>query len=84
MFTALQSTHAVHTGMSLDLAEISLGRVFESGQAYVALSRVRSLAGLTLRGKFTPACVRADPHVKAFYAAMATEIGGNGYEKNAV
>ena len=37
-------------GMSLDEAEVDLGRSFEPGMGYVALSRVRSLDGLILRG----------------------------------
>ncbi len=37
-------------GMSLDCAEIDLGRAFTEGMGYVALSRVRTLEGITLTG----------------------------------
>ncbi len=53
-------------GMSLDQAVVSLNAVFEYGQAYVALSRVRSLEGLFLVG-FDPSAVRAHPRVAAYY-----------------
>ena len=37
-------------GMNLDTAEIDLSRAFTPGMGYVALSRIRSLGGLYLRG----------------------------------
>lgn len=40
-------------GMTLDKAEIDLSRSFASGQGYVALSRLKSLDGLHLKG-FNP------------------------------
>lgn len=61
-------------GMSLDCVEISLGRVFASGQAYVALSRARSLQGLRVLD-FDPTVVRCDPRVLSFYAALGRGRG---------
>jgi ATP-dependent DNA helicase PIF1 len=67
-------------GMSLDAVEVCLARAFEVGQAYVALSRARSLAGLRLRGGLARAAIRAHPAVRAFYARAREVGGGDGDE----
>jgi ATP-dependent DNA helicase PIF1 len=52
-------------GVSLDRAIMDLSKVFEYGQGYVALSRVRSLKGITLLGMNNRA-LEVDPRSKAF------------------
>lgn len=47
-------------GMTLDKAEIDLSRAFTSGQGYVALSRLKSLDGLHLKGFNPQALMIAD------------------------
>jgi len=61
-------------GQTLDCAEIDLGeRVFADGQAYVALSRVKSLDGLFLR-TFRRTAIRAAPAVTAFASAVGDRL----------
>jgi hypothetical protein len=48
--------------MSLDAAEVDLSRSFVFGQGYVALSRVRSLAGLKVLG-LNPNALMVDPKI---------------------
>lgn len=52
-------------GLSLDRAEIDLSKAFAAGMGYVALSRVRNLAGLILRG-FNELALRVDEEVLKF------------------
>ena len=57
-------------GATLDIAEIDIGSsVFEYGQVYVALSRIKSLSGLYLIS-FNPTKIKANPKVIAFYAGL--------------
>jgi ATP-dependent DNA helicase PIF1 len=57
-------------GATLDCALIDIGAsTFEYGQAYVALSRVRSLEGLYI-WKLDPRKIRCHPAVAAFYATV--------------
>jgi len=53
-------------GMSLDRVEVSLARAFECGQAYVALSRARSLKGLRVLD-IDCLTIRANADVLRFY-----------------
>lgn len=52
-------------GMSLDAAQVDLRQSFEPGMGYVALSRVRSSAGLSLAG-FNEIALRVDNEVLEF------------------
>ncbi len=49
-------------GMSLDAAEIDLSKAFVYGQGYVALSRVRSFAGMKILGMH-PNALMVDPKI---------------------
>lgn len=53
-------------GMTLDSILCDLSHVFAEGQAYVALSRVKSLEGLYIKG-FKPALLKVNPQVREFY-----------------
>jgi len=57
-------------GVSLEMAQIDAGsNIFECGQTYVALSRVKSLEGLYLTA-FNPQKIKVNKKVQEFYAAL--------------
>lgn len=56
-------------GQTLERVKVDLGKVFEKGQAYVALSRATSMAGLQVL-RFDPKKVNAHERVRTFYANL--------------
>jgi ATP-dependent exoDNAse (exonuclease V) alpha subunit len=74
-------------GMTLDVAEVDLRNTFEKGQGYVALSRVRSLEGLCLKGfnsmalELDPLATKADKRFKEL--ALEAETNFNDAELEA-
>ena len=66
-------------GLTLDDVRVDLGAgAFAPGQVYVALSRVRTLAGLSFARPLRPGDVRAEPVLVAFtkWAQASDAIGG--------
>src|SRR5690606_15124419 len=53
-------------GLTFDQAIIDAGASFAAGQVYVALSRIRSLAGLVLKSRITPTNIFTNREVVAY------------------
>jgi ATP-dependent exoDNAse (exonuclease V) alpha subunit len=62
-------------GLTLDCVELDLASCFAPGQAYVALSRVKSIDGLNLKN-WTRKTVIADPRVIKFYQKKESNDSG--------
>jgi ATP-dependent DNA helicase PIF1 len=69
-------------GQTLERVRVDLGRVFEKGQAYVALSRATSMAGLQIL-RFDPRKVLAHEKVRTFYSSLmrAEQVEGKVKDK---
>ncbi|EKG20445.1 ATPase AAA+ type core [Macrophomina phaseolina MS6] len=67
-------------GQTLERVKVDLGKVFEKGQAYVALSRATSMAGLQVLN-FDPRKVVAHDKVRSFYEKLSKAPVGDFVEK---
>lgn len=67
------STHKAQ-GMTLDEAVVDLRGIFESGQAYVGLSRVRSLAGLFCLNVIPFQVIKADKNAVAYWNEVKERV----------
>lgn len=66
--------------LSLDRLIVDLGSVFEKGQAYVALSRARSLQGLQIEGTdkyMLQSGLELDSEVRRFLEELERSAEGN-------
>lgn len=71
-------------GATLDAAEIDVGSgIFECGQTYVALSRVKSLEGLYLTS-FDAKRIRINKKVKEYYEALTLYHQNNAIEETVI
>lgn len=60
-------------GKTFEKVHIDLGKgAFEFGQCYVALSRCKTLEGISLQSPLKPSDVKADPRVNEFYERYFT------------
>jgi ATP-dependent DNA helicase PIF1 len=63
-------------GSSLSHAQIDVGNsIFEYGQTYVALSRIKTMDGLYLMN-FQPKRIKSNPKVLAFYESLSEDGKG--------
>ena len=63
------SVHKIQ-GITLDYVEIDLQDIFEAGQAYVALSRVKTLSGLSIRN-FNVESIFSNKKARKFYENLS-------------
>src|SRR5271156_995329 len=70
-------------GQTIERVKVDLGRVFEKGQAYVALSRATSQVGLQVL-RFDPKKVMVHPKVIQFYRNLVTAGSISGEDSNNV
>lgn len=70
-------------GQTLERVKVDLGKVFEKGQAYVALSRATCQDGLQVL-RFDPKKVMAHDKVRVFYASLYSAMDASKKRATAV
>jgi len=65
-------------GQTLDLVKVDLEGTFETGQAYVALSRATTIDGLWVRN-FQPGRIKVSSRVVEFYRSLQRGSGDDGH-----
>eukprot|EP00912_Choanoflagellata_sp_UC4_P002357 UC4_evm2s1483 len=60
-------------GMTLDRASLNLAKVFQDGQSYVALSRVKGLSGIQMQKAVELKHIRTSTKVQRFYTSRGYE-----------
>lgn len=65
-------------GLTFDKVIIDAASAFAFGQVYVALSRCRSLEGISLRTHLSPAAIYSDQHVSQFNALIPSHEAVSG------
>lgn len=70
-------------GQTLERVKVDLGKVFEKGQAYVALSRATCQEGLQVL-RFDPSKVMAHEKVRVFYASLYSAIDASTRARKAI
>lgn len=68
-------------GQSFSKVHINPRSIFAEGQLYVALSRARSLAGISLEGQIMPGMFKTNLHVLKFYEEINKENAGQSSKK---
>ena len=76
MRLAWSSTIHKSQGLTLNNVQIDPSEIFAPGQVYVALSRLKSLEGMSLTDAIDPSVVKADPDLVSFYDKLIIEGKG--------
>ncbi len=72
LIVSFACTYHKTQGITLEYGEIDLSNIFEYGQAYVALSRIKSLESLVIKNRIPYHKIKAHPKALKFYNKLNT------------